>query len=139
VFPISLTLTDRRVVVVGGGPVAERKVRALREARARVTVISPDLTRELARAAEAGEIVWTARLFAFGDCAGALLAFAATDDAGINAAVVVDAHKHGILVNDAADSGRGDFITPAVHRAGSLTVTVDSSGLSPSFTARIRD
>ncbi len=138
-FPISLTLTDRRVVVVGGGPVAERKVRALREARARVTVISPDLTRELARAAEAGEIVWTARLFAFGDCAGALLAFAATDDAGINAAVVVDAHKHGILVNDAADSGRGDFITPAVHRAGSLTVTVDSSGLSPSFTARIRD
>jgi hydroxymethylbilane synthase len=139
VFPISLTLAERRVVVVGGGPVAERKVRALREARAHVTVISPDLTRALAQWAEAGEIVWTARLFAFGDCAGALLAFAATDDAGINAAVVVDAHKHGILVNDAGDSSRGDFITPAVHRAGSLTVTVDSSGLSPSFTARIRD
>ena len=138
-FPISLTLAERRVVVVGGGVVAERKVRALREAGARVTVISPGLTRELARWAEAGEITWTARLFAFGDCAGALLAFAATDDAGINAAVVVDARKHGILVNDAGDAERGDFITPAVHRAGKLTVTVDSSGLSPSFTARIRD
>jgi hydroxymethylbilane synthase len=139
VFPISLTLTDRRVVVVGGGVVAERKVRALREAGARVTVISPSLTRQLAQWAEAGEITWTARLFAFGDCTGALLAFAATDDAGINAAVVVDAHKHGILVNDAGDAERGDFITPAVHRSGKLTVTVDSSGLSPSFTARIRD
>jgi hydroxymethylbilane synthase len=139
VFPISLTLTDRRVVVVGGGVVAERRVRALREAGARVTVISPEITGELARAAETGEITWTSRLFAFGDCAGALLAFAATDDAGINAAVVVDAHKHGVLVNDAGDASRGDFITPAVHRAGKLTVTVDSSGLSPSFTTRIRD
>ena len=138
-FPISLTLTERRVVVVGGGVVAERKVRALREAGARVTVISPALTRQLAQWAEAGEITWTARLFAFGDCTGALLAFAATDDAGINAAVVVDAHKHGILVNDAGDAERGDFIMPAVHRSGKLTVTVDSSGLSPSFTARIRD
>jgi hydroxymethylbilane synthase len=139
VFPISLSLAERRVVVVGGGVVAERKVRALREAGARVTVISPALTRELAGWAESGEIVWTARLFAFGDCAGALLAFAATDDAGINAAVVVDARQHGILVNDAGDAGRGDFITPAVHRSGKLTVTVDSAGLSPSFTARIRD
>lgn len=138
-FPISLTLAERRVVVVGGGAIAERRTRALREAGARVTVVSPSLTRQLAQWAEAGEITWTARLFAFGDCAGALLAFAATDDAGINAAVVVDAHKHGVLVNDTGDATRGDFITPAVHRSGKLTVTVDSGGLAPSFTARIRD
>jgi hydroxymethylbilane synthase len=138
-FPISLTLTGRRVIVAGGGAVAERKVHALREAGADVTVISPELSPELTRLADAGDIAWTARLFAFGDCAGALLAFAATDDGLVNAAVVVDARKHGALVNDAAEAGRGDFITPAVHRAGKLTVTVDSSGLSPSFTARIRD
>lgn len=138
-FPISLMLADRRAIVVGGGAVAERRVKALREAGARVTVISPALTRELAQLAENGEITWTARLFAFGDCAGALLAFAATDDAGINAAVVVDARKHGVLVNDTGDASRGDFITPAVHRSGNLTVTVDSGGLAPSFTARIRD
>jgi siroheme synthase-like protein len=139
VFPISLTLADRRVVVVGGGVVAERKVDALRAAGARITVVSPDLTPALGMLADAGEIAWTARLFAFGDCADALLAFAATDDAGVNAAVVVDARKHGALVNDAADAPRGDFIVPAVHRAGNLTVTVDSGGLAPSFTARIRD
>lgn len=138
-FPISLTVAGRRVIVAGGGSIAERKVRALREAGASVTVISPTLSAELARLAETGEIAWLERLFAFGDCAGALLAFAATDDAGVNAAVVVDARKYGVLVNDASDAPRGDFITPAVHRAGDLTVTVDSAGLSPSFTARIRD
>jgi hydroxymethylbilane synthase len=139
VFPISLTLTARHVVVVGGGAVAERKVRALCEAGAAVTIISPDLSPDLQRLADAGDVAWTPRLFAFGDCADALLAFAATDDAGVNAAVVVDARKHGALVNDASDAPRGDFITPAVLRAGKLTATVDSAGLSPSFAARIRD
>jgi len=139
VFPISLTLAHRRVVVAGGGVVAERKVNALREAGAEITVVSPDLTPALERLAADGAITWIARLFAFGDCADALLAFATTDDAGVNAAVVVDARKHGALVNDAGDAPRGDFITPAVHRSGPLTVTVDSAGLAPSFTARIRD
>jgi hydroxymethylbilane synthase len=139
VYPIILSLRDRRAVVIGGGAVAERKVRGLREAGAQVTVISPTLSDELALLAAAGDIGWEARLFAFGDCAGAALAFAATDDVGINAAVVVDARKHGVLVNDASDAARGDFVTPAVHRSGGLTVTIDSGGLSPSFTARIRD
>lgn len=138
-FPIILALAERRVIVVGGGAVAERKVRALREAGALVTVISPELTPELQALAGRGVVAWENRLFAFGDCAGAALAFAATDDTGINAAVVVDARKHGVLVNDAGDAARGDFTTPAVHRSGSLTVSVDSGGLAPSFTARIRD
>jgi hydroxymethylbilane synthase len=139
VFPIILALEGRRVVVVGGGSVAERKVRGLREAGALVTVVSPDLTPELQDLAGRGLVAWEPRLFAFGDCAGAALAFAATDDTGINAAVVVDARKHGVLVNDAGDAARGDFTTPAVHRSGPLTVSVDSGGLAPSFTARIRD
>jgi hydroxymethylbilane synthase len=53
--------------------------------------------------------------------------------------VVSEARAAGTLVNDASDAERGDFATPAVHRAGSLTVTVDSGGLSPSFTKRVRD
>ncbi len=138
-YPIILALQDRRAVVVGGGAVAERKVRGLRDAGAHVTVISPDVSDELARLAEAGDIAWEPRLFAFGDCKDAALAFAATDDVGVNAAVVVDARKHGVLVNDASDAPRGDFVTPAVHRAGPLMVTIDSGGLSPTFTARIRD
>lgn len=138
-YPVALSVRGRRVVVVGGGAVAERKVRGLLGADAAVVVISPSLTPPLAALADAGAIGWEPRRYAAGDLAGAFLAFAATDDDAVNAAVAADAGTAGILVNDASDAGRGDFATPAVHRSGPLTVTVDSGGLSPSFTKRIRD
>jgi hydroxymethylbilane synthase len=139
VYPIILGLRDRRVLVVGGGAVAERKVRGLREAGARIVVVAPALTPELARWSAAGELRWEARVFAPGDATGALLVFAATGDAAVDAFVIADARAHGALVNNARDGAAGDFHTPAVHRSGSLTVTVDSAGLAPSFTRRIRD
>ncbi|MBV8749972.1 MAG: hydroxymethylbilane synthase [Candidatus Eremiobacteraeota bacterium] len=138
-YPVALSVRGRRALVVGGGVVAERKVRGLLAAQAEVVVVSPALTPPLAALAEAGAIGWEPRGFAPGDLAGAFIAFAATDDDATNAAVSAGAHAAGVLVNDASDAARGDFATPAVHRAGPLTVTVDSGGLSPSFTRRIRD
>ena len=132
-------MRGRRALVVGGGLVAERKVRGLLDAHAAVVVVAPELTPTLAALAEAGAIGWERRLYAEGDLAGAFLAFAATGDDAINETVTSAARRAGILVNDAADAGRGDFATPAVHRSGPLTVTVDSAGLAPSFTKRIRD
>ena len=118
-FPITLALA---------GPARRRRrrrrgrrtqgARAARSRRPRDHRQSRPHRAELTRAGRGRRDRWDARLFAFGDCAGALLAFAATDDAGINAAVVVDARANGVLVNDAGDAARGDFITPAVHRAG---------------------
>ena len=139
VYPVALSVRGRRVVVVGGGAVAERKVRGLLGAEPDVVVVSPTLTPPLAALADAGAIGWEPRRYAPGDLAGAFIAFAATDDDATNAAVAADARAAGILVNDASDVGRGDFATPAVHRSGPLTVSVDSGGLSPSFTKRIRD
>jgi hydroxymethylbilane synthase len=139
VYPVALSVRGRRAVVVGGGAVAARKVRGLLDARAEVAVVAPQLAPALAALAEAGEIVWIPRRYEAGDLAGAFLAFAATGDPAADAAVVSQARAAGTLVNDASDAERGDFATPAVHRAGSLTVTVDSGGLSPSFTKRVRD
>ncbi|HEY0381298.1 MAG TPA: NAD(P)-dependent oxidoreductase, partial [Candidatus Elarobacter sp.] len=138
-YPVALSVRGRRVVVVGGGAVAERKVRGLLGAQPDVVVVSPTLTPPLAALADAGAIGWEPRRYGPGDLAGAFLAFAATDDDAANAAVVADARGAGVLVNDASRAERGDFATPAVHRSGPLTVTVDSGGLSPSFTKRIRD
>jgi hydroxymethylbilane synthase len=132
-------MRGRRAVVVGGGTVAERKVRGLLPAQAAVLVVSPTLSPPLAALAEVGAIAWEPRRYAPGDLAGAFVVFAATDDDAVNASIVAAARTAGILVNDASDADRGDFATPAVHRAGPLTVTVDSSGLSPAFTKRIRD
>jgi hydroxymethylbilane synthase len=139
VYPVALSVRGRRVVVVGGGTVAERKVRGLLGAEPDVVVVSPTLTPPLAALADAGAIGWEPRRYAPGDLAGAFIAFAATDDDAINAAVAGDARAAGILVNDASDAARGDFATPAVHRSGPLTVSVDAGELSPSFTKRIRD
>ncbi|HEY0395215.1 MAG TPA: hydroxymethylbilane synthase [Candidatus Elarobacter sp.] len=138
-YPVALSVRGRRALVAGGGAVAERKVRGLLDARADVLVVAPSLTPALAALAEAGAIGWEPRPFAPGDVAGAFIAFAATGDPAANAAVVSEARSAGILVNDASDAERGDFATPAVHRAGPLTVTVDSGGLAPSFTKRVRD
>jgi len=124
---------------VGGGGVAERKVRGLLAAHAEVVVIAPAVTEALAGMASGGTIVHRARPYEAGDLDGALLAFAATGDDATNAAVARDARARGLLVNDATAPERGDFATPAVHRAGELTVAVDSGGLAPSFARRVRD
>lgn len=138
-YPIILSVRGRRALVAGGGSVAERKVRGLLDAGADVTVVSPRVSAELTQWAAGGRIRWIERDFAPDDAADCMLVFAATNNADVNAAVLADAHRHGALANDAGDATRGDFSTPAVHRAGPLTVTVDSSGLSPSFTKRVRD
>jgi hydroxymethylbilane synthase len=132
-------MRGRRALVVGGGTVAERKVRGLLDAGAEIVVVAPRVTPPLAALAEAGAVTWRERTFVEGDLAGAFLAFAATSDDAVNAAVVAGARAAAVLVNDGSNAGRGDFATPAVHRAGPLTVAVDSGGLSPSFTKRIRD
>ncbi|MEO7038814.1 MAG: hydroxymethylbilane synthase, partial [Candidatus Elarobacter sp.] len=139
VYPVALSLRGRRALVVGGGTVAERKVRGLLTADAVVTVVSPTLSPPLAALAEVSAIAWEPRRYAEGDLAGSFIAFAVTGDDETNASVVAEGRRARILVSDASDAERGDFATPAVHRSGALTVTVDSTGLSPSFTKRIRD
>ncbi len=138
-YPVALSVRGRRAVVVGGGGVAERKVRGLLAAGADVVIVAPEATVELAELAATGTIVWHRRPYAGGDVAGAFLAFAATGDRTVNALVTAEARAAGILVNDASDPSRGDFATPAVHRSGELTVAVDSGGLAPAFAKRVRD
>ncbi len=138
-YPIVLSLKGRRAVVVGGGVVAARKVRGLLDAEAAVTIVSPTLGEGCAELVASGAVTFHERLYDTGDLDGAYLAFAVTGDESVNARISADARAAGILVNDAGDAERGDFTTPATHRAGPLLVTVDTGGLSPGFTKRVRD
>ena len=132
-------MQGRLAVVVGGGTVAERKVFALLEAGAAVRVVSPALVPALERLRDEGQITWEARRFDPALLDGATLAFAATDDDAVNAAVVAAARERTILVNDASRSERGDFATPAVHRKGALTISVDTGGAAPAVSKLVRD
>jgi len=138
-YPISLDVRDRRVVVLGGGAVAERKVRGLLDAGAAVTLIAPTCTAALQAEAARQSLEWLPRPFEPSDLDGATLVFAAVDDDGVNARISALARERGIPINDAGDAARGDFVTPAVHRAGDLTFAVETGGASPALAMRLRD
>ncbi|MGH7728827.1 MAG: hydroxymethylbilane synthase, partial [Vulcanimicrobiaceae bacterium] len=138
-LPIGLELRGRRAVVIGGGAVAERKVRALLAAGADdVMVIAPDVHPALESAANEGRIRLERRAYAPHDLAGARLVFAATNAPALNAAVVREARSRGALVDDASDAANSDFFSAATHRVGPLTFTVDSGGGAPAFAKRLR-
>jgi len=137
VYPIALDLRDKLVVVVGAGSIADRKVRGLLAAGARVRVIAPQITDGLREAASAGAIDLRERTFEPADLDGALLAYSATGIAAVDAAVVAQAHARHVLVDDTTGLSASDFSTPLAHRVGPLTFAIDTGGSSPSFALRL--
>uniref|UniRef100_UPI000AFE0DED precorrin-2 dehydrogenase/sirohydrochlorin ferrochelatase family protein n=1 Tax=Kribbia dieselivorans TaxID=331526 RepID=UPI000AFE0DED len=92
ITPLGVALTGRRVVAVGGGPVAARRVSAFVDDGADVTVVAPQLCDGLADLVAAGHITWAERRYAGPvDLAGAWLVHTATGDASVDAAVAADA------------------------------------------------
>jgi siroheme synthase-like protein len=138
-YPIFLDLADRPCLVVGGGPIAEGKVRGLLAAGARVTVVSPTLTPALAALAAEGRIAHRPRSYAAGDLDGVALALAASGDRAVSAAMLAEGRERGVWVNSADDPERCDFFLPAVLRRGALTVAVSTGGASPALTRAVRD
>jgi len=136
-YPVLLDLEGRRCVVVGGGDVAERKVRALLECGAEVVVIAPQVTQAIGDLVQQGAVELLAKPYTPGDLSGAWLVIAAAPP-GINAAVAQEARRERIPVNVADDPERCDFIVPAVMRRGPVLVAISSHGASPALARRLR-
>jgi siroheme synthase-like protein len=137
-YPLVLDGDHLFAVVVGGGAVALRKVRALRGAGARVRIVAPAVVAELAALAEDDAIELRRTAYAAELLADALLVVAATDDPPTNARIAADARTRGCLVNVVDAPELGNCITPAVHRAGDVIVAVTVGGV-PGAAARLRD
>ena len=139
-YPITLTqLGGKPVVVFGGGAVATRKVGGLLAIGAHVTVVSPSLSPKLTVLESEGKLIWLARKYQAGDCAGKLLIFAATDDRTANAQIAAEADQLNLLCNVADDPAAGTFHLPAVHRGADCMVAVSSYGDSPTRAKTLRD
>ena len=138
-YPIFLNLKNRRVVVVGGGAVAERKTASLLKAGAEVTVVSPEMTPRLAAWADKNKIVAVHRPYRRGDLKRAVLAFAATDNPRVNQAVARESIQKKIWVNVADRSAPADFILPALYAKGGLVIAVSTGAQSPALAKAIRD
>jgi uroporphyrin-III C-methyltransferase / precorrin-2 dehydrogenase / sirohydrochlorin ferrochelatase len=133
-----LDLSGRRVVMVGGGTVAQRRLPRLVGAGALVEVISPETTPSVSAMADAGEIVWHQRRYADGDLADAWYALACTDDADVNAAVCAEGERSRVFCVRADSGLEGSAVTPASGRHGGLLVGVLSGG-EPLRSAAVRD
>lgn len=129
-FPVNLDLRGRRVLVVGGGPVAARKAASLLRSGANVTVVAPSAVSELA---EDPDIRWHRREYRRGEVASYRLAITATNDPNVNAQVARDGNAANVLVNSADDPANCSFILPAVITRGDLQITVSTNGRSPAF------
>jgi len=137
-YPVMLGMRGRRVLVVGGGEVALRKLEGVLADGALATVIAP----QVVPAIEALALRWrgrpAARPFARGDAAGYALVFAATDDPAANAAVSAEAQAVGTWVNAADEPERCTFHLPARIQRGALQISVASDGGAPFVARRLR-
>jgi siroheme synthase-like protein len=139
VYPIFLIgLAKQHCIVVGGGPVAERKVTGLLDAEATVTVISPAVTNQLRLWADAGVITWIPRQYEPGDLQGAFLVMVASDGPQLKARIREEARAEKALLNVADDPDQSTFITGSVVRRGALTVAISTSGCAPALAVRLR-
>jgi uroporphyrin-III C-methyltransferase / precorrin-2 dehydrogenase / sirohydrochlorin ferrochelatase len=137
-LPLLIDLSGRRVVVVGGGPVAGRRVRSLVEAGAEVVVVAPTVGPDVEASASGPGVQVVPRAFADADLDGAWLAVACTDDPSVNAAVAAAAGARRIFCVRADAGALGSARTTAVLRRDGLTVAV-SGGDDPRRATALRD
>lgn len=133
-----LDLAGRRVVVVGGGTVAQRRLARLVAAGAVIEVIAPHVTPAVQGMADGGELTWHERPYAEGDLDGAWYALACTQDPAVNAAVAAEAVARRVFCVRADAGARGSAVTPAVGEHDGLLVGVLSGG-QPRRSAAVRD
>ena len=141
-YPVSLNLENRLCLIVGGGKVAERKIKSLINAGANVRLISPEATPSLQALAADGRLDWQQEAYTPGGTGtldGVFLVMACTDNRTVNAEVVRDASARQLLVLCADDPDAGNFRSAAQVTRGDLTLTVSTGGGSPTLAAVLRE
>ena len=139
-YPVFLDLRGRRVVVIGGGAMGEEKVTRLIPYGAQVVVVSPDVTDEVSKLAQDGQVEWTRRLYRGGDLEGAFIAIVAdTSDDAVNQAVSEEARERNVPLNVADVTDLCTWITPSVARRGEVIVATSTGGASPALARKFRE
>lgn len=137
-YPLHLDLQGRRAVVVGGGPVAARRVQGLLEAGADVLVVAPQACQDVVDLDEAGRLSWRRGRFCASDLDGAWLVHTATGVPRTDDAVAAEAAARRVWCVRADDHTRSRAWTPAVVRHDDVVVSVTAGG-DPKRAAAVRD
>jgi precorrin-2 dehydrogenase / sirohydrochlorin ferrochelatase len=133
-YPIMLDVRGKLAVVVGGGRVGMRKVRSLRDAGARVRLITSEATDE----SDLAEVELLLENYRAEALVGAALVFACTDDHELNTQISRDARQIGAIVNAVDQPEDCDFYVPAVVGDGDVIVAVGTGGCSPALAGKLK-
>ncbi|GAA2662244.1 MULTISPECIES: uroporphyrinogen-III C-methyltransferase [Actinosynnema] len=137
-YLVGLDLAGKRVVVVGGGSVAQRRLPRLVSSGARVELVSPEVTPTVQGVVDSGAVTWHARRYADGDLDGAWYVLACTSDPEVNARITADAEARRVFCVRADVGALGTAVTPASGNHDGLLVGVLASG-DHNRSARVRD
>jgi len=137
-YPVNLAVKEKSCLVVGGGQVGQRKVKALLDCGAHVVVVSPNATECLQTLTSDGLVDLELRAYKPTDLDGKFLVIGATNDEKTNRQISQDAAQRGILCNIADRPDACSFVLPAVVRQGDLVIAISTSNQSPALAKKIR-
>lgn len=137
-FPMFLKLEGRKVLVVGAGPVAASKLVTLQGTGARIAVVAPEVSAEMARAAADGNVLLERRTFQPADLIGAWLVIAAATPL-VNRAVAAAAAERCLFVNAVDDPVPASAYAGGVVRRGGVTVAISTAGKAPALAGLLRE
>ncbi|UMT80622.1 NAD(P)-binding protein [Staphylococcus roterodami] len=135
-MPLMIDLTNKKVVIIGGGAVANRRAQVLSQYVENMTVVSPSITKDLQKLVEKGIVIWIEKSFVPNDIADAHFVIAATNDPKVNEVVKQSVPMHA-LFNHAGNAIDGNVVFPSTFRRDRLTISVSSDGASPKLTKQI--
>lgn len=137
-YPIFLKLAGHKVLIVGGGLVAEQKIEAVLRSATDVTVVTPVVTDRIRSWVNEGRLKHRAHEFHAGMAQGYFLVIACTDSEAVNRAVYEEAKASGALANAVDDPEFCDFYAPAVVSRGEFQIAISTGGASPALAQHVR-
>ena len=138
-YPISLNLKDKKVVIIGGGKIAERKIKGLVKCDAKITLVSPNLSRNLETIIRKYKIKYFKKKYTSFIIKNQFLIFACTSDNDVNEKIFNDAERLGVLVNVCDDTKKCRFIVPAVIRKKGIVISISTDGKRPALSKKFKE
>lgn len=143
-FPIFIDLSEKKIVVIGGGTIASRRVSTLLEFAEKLCVVSPELTESLQELHRQGRIEWIQEMYHLSRIKDADMVIAATNQKKVNRQIKSDCRSleqetgRQILVSVIDDRELCDFYFPSIVQNEDVVIGINSGGKSPALTKRIR-
>lgn len=134
-LPVSINVTGKKIVLIGGGKVANKKIRTIKLYTDNIFVVAEQVCEEIKNQ----NIPYIEKQYDPDDLKGFKIVYACTNNKSLNQRILDDAHKNDAMVNVADSPGLCDFISPAIYKNGNISVAVSSNATDPGKSVSVRN